>query len=157
MRIRHYLADDAAALADLYRRSVEELGPRGYDAAQVRAWAALAPTAAALDRSAGDDRRRLVAVGDETDEPLAFADLRSDGHVQYFYCAPEAAGHGIGAALYDALEALARESGLPRLHIEASEVARGFFAHRGFTLLARRDFAIGTVRIHNYAMEKRLV
>lgn len=155
MRIRDYKPADAGALSALYRRSVETLGPRHYDRAQVAAWAALTPTPDGLAASRRDGRRTLVAA-DEADAPLAFADLEPDGHIHYFYCAPEAAGRGIAALLYRALEDTAREAGIVRLHVEASEAARGFFARQGFVLRARRDFAIGEVAIHNYAMEKAL-
>jgi putative acetyltransferase len=41
--------------------------------------------------------------------------------------------------------------------VEASEPARRFFLKHGFSELHRRNFEIGGVPIHNYAMEKRLV
>jgi putative acetyltransferase len=40
--------------------------------------------------------------------------------------------------------------------VEASEPARRFFLKRGYAVLERRDFEIGGVPIHNYAMERRL-
>jgi putative acetyltransferase len=60
------------------------------------------------------------------------------------------------AALYAALEAEARARSLPRIHVEASEPARRFFLRRGFVLVARRDFEIAGVAIHNFVMKKRL-
>ena len=45
---------------------------------------------------------------------------------------------------------------MPRLYVEASELARRLFLRKGFTVVTRRDFAVGGVMIHNYAMEKRL-
>lgn len=155
MQIRDYRTADAPALSALYRRSVEVLGPRHYDAAQIAAWAALTPMPDALAASRADGRRTLIAV-DMSDEPLAFADLEANGHIHYFYCAPEAAGQGVAARLYLALEGLARQSGITRLHVEASEGARNFFSRQGFMLRERRDFEIGGIAIHNYAMEKPL-
>ena len=153
--IRHYEARDAGALADLYRRSVEQIGPRDYGEEQVRAWAALAPSPAQIEARAADGRTTLVAVDDE-DQPLAFGDLEHDGHIGYLYCAPEAAGKGVAAALYDRLERAARERGLKRLHAEASEAARRFFLRKGFSVVNRRAFEISGVPIHNYAVEKWL-
>ena len=94
-----------------------------------------------------------MAVDDE-DRPLAFGDLEHDGHIGYLYCAPEAAGKGVAAALYDRLERAARERGLKRLHAEASEAARRFFLRKGFSVVHRRAFEISGVHIHNYAVEK---
>lgn len=59
MKIRHYCADDAEALADLYARSVRRYGPRSYIDAQVVAWAS---TASASRIAARNVDGRLVAV-----------------------------------------------------------------------------------------------
>jgi putative acetyltransferase len=153
--IRRYETRDAGVLADLYRRSVEQIGPKDYGEEQVRAWAALGPSPAQIDGRAADGRTTLVAVDDE-DQPLAFGDLEHDGHIGYLYCAPEAAGTGVTTALYDRLEEIARERGMKRLHAEASEAARRFFLKRGFSVVNRRAFEISGVPIHNYGVEKWL-
>jgi putative acetyltransferase len=154
-RIRPYRVEDAEALAELFQRSVAQIGPQDYAPEQVEAWAALAPSPAQIATHSRDGRTTLVAA-DGMDRPLAFGDLEPDGHIAYLYCAPEAAGTGVTAALYERLEQLARERGIKRLYAEASEAARRFFLKQGFTVLARRDFAILGVPIHNYAVEKRL-
>ncbi|PWC85191.1 acetyltransferase [Azospirillum sp. TSH100] len=156
MRIRDYRPSDAPLLAALYARSVRGIGPRFYTPEQVEVWAAQAPTVERVRQAYGDGRVALVAV-DEDDRPVAFSDVESDGHINFLYCAPEAAGQGVMSALVDLLEERARALGHPRLHVEASEAARPFFLRRGFTLLERRDLRIGDVPIHNYAMEKWLV
>jgi putative acetyltransferase len=155
MLIRPYEAGDAAPLAALYVRSVEGIGPRDYTAAQVAAWASLAPSPERLHVLGTDGRTRLVAV-DDAGRPVAFADLEPDGHIHFLYCCPETAGRGVAAALYDALERRARGRGMPRLYTEASEAARRFFLNRGFFVVARRDLEVAGVAIHNYAMEKSL-
>jgi putative acetyltransferase len=153
--IRRYEAGDAGALADLYRRSVEQIGPQDYAAEQVEAWAALGPSTAQIDARSVDGRTTLVAV-DDRDQPLAFGDLEHDGHIDHLYCAPEAVGKGVTAALYARLEQLARERGMKRLYSEASEAARRFFLKQGFAVVSKRSFEISGVPIHNYAMEKWL-
>lgn len=154
-RVREYRSADATALSALYRRAVESLGPRRYTAEQCRAWAALAPTPERLEALLADGRTRLVAV-DADDRPLAFADLERDGHIDLLYCAPEAAGRGVATALCDALEGYARGQEMSRLYAEASELARGFLARRGFVVGARRELDLDGVAIHNYAVAKRL-
>ncbi|WP_035484941.1 GNAT family N-acetyltransferase [Geminicoccus roseus] len=155
MTIRTYRPADAASVTDIYRRAVERIGSRYYEARQVRAWAALAPSPERLDALTSDGRVRLVAV-DEADRPLAFADLEARGRIHFLYCAPEAAGTGVASALYEALERAAGERGIDRLWAEASEAARPFFLAKGFALAGRRDFEVAGVPIHNYAMEKSL-
>lgn len=97
----------------------------------------------------------LVAAGADG-TPLAYGDLEPDGHIDHLYCRPDAAGTGVTAALYQALEAAARARGIARLHTEASEPARRFFLKQGFTVVSRNDFEVAGVAIHNWRMEKRL-
>ena len=155
VKVRHYRPEDATPLAELYRRSVLVLGPRFYRHEQVAAWASLAPGPDRIQARAVDGRTVLVAV-DEADRALAFADLEPDGHIGYFYAAPEAAGTGVADLLLAALEADARERGLVRLYVEASEAARRFLERHGFRTLGRRELRIGGTPIHNYAMDKSL-
>ncbi|SDZ73868.1 GNAT family N-acetyltransferase [Rubrimonas cliftonensis] len=151
-RLRPYRAGDAAALCALYRRSVETLGPRAYTARQVAAWASLTPAAADFDGWMADGRARVVA--EAGDAPLGFCDVERDGHIAMLYCAPEAAGRGVGGALCDAGVGYARGFGAGVVYTEASELARPVFAARGFAATARRQMTVAGVAIHNYAMER---
>jgi GNAT superfamily N-acetyltransferase len=72
----------------------------------------LGPSPARIDASSTDGRTTLIAI-DDVDQPLAVGDLEHESHVGYLYCAPEAAGKGLAAALYDQLEQIARERGWP--------------------------------------------
>ena len=155
MTIRTFRDADAEAMSSLYRRTVKAIGSRDYNPAQVAVWARLAPTPDRLREYAADGRTTLVAV-DDADAPLAFGDLEADGHIHFLYCAPEAAGTGVTAALYGELERRARDAGMARVYAEASEAARRFFLKQGFTVVARRDFEVEGVPIHNYDVEKRL-
>jgi putative acetyltransferase len=155
MEIRQYDAKDAAFLADLYVRSVKTIGPIYYSSLQVEAWLSLRPSPERLHQLSADGRTRLVAV-DDSDQPIAFADLEDDGHITFLYCSPEVAGTGVASALYDKLERIARERGVIRLHSEVSEAARRLFLRKGFVVTARRQFDVFSVTIHNYAMEKIL-
>ena len=153
--VRMYRAGDAAAIADLYRRSVEGIGPRDYTAAQVAAWASLTPDVARIEALTTDARETFIAA--DTDErPVGLIDLEADGHINFLYCAPGFAGRGVGGQLYEALELRPRERGIARLYSEASEAARRFFLRRGFVELHRRELVIGDTPIHNFAVEKRL-
>ena len=156
MTIRRYRDGDAEPIADLFGRSVRAIGPRGYSPEQIEAWANGGFTAERLAAAQTNGRITLVAVDDQ-DRPIAFGDLEPDGHIDFLYAAPEAAGRGVVAGLYAELEALARAAAMPRLYSEASEAARRFFLKQGFTVLHRRDFEVRGVPIHNYAVEKILV
>lgn len=152
--LRPYRPDDAAALTDLYARSVRHYGPRAYTPAQVAAWAATAT----VERTAARclDGRLVLVAQDAAGRRLGFGDMEADGHLDFLYVAPEAEGLRVGSLLHAALEAHARRLGVPRIAVEASELARPLFARRGFALLGRNDLALAGVAIHNYRMEKRL-
>ena len=150
--LRPYQPADAAVLADLYARSVRHYGPRAYTPAQVAAWTA---TAADTVKRCNDGRRVLVAQ-DDAGTVLGFGDMEADGHLDFLYVAPEAEGLRVGSLLYAALEAHARRLPVPRIFVEASELARPLFERRGFRMMGRNDLTLGGVAIHNYRMEKWL-
>jgi putative acetyltransferase len=155
MKVRPFQPEDAPALAALFHAAVHGIARLHYSEAQVKAWAPEVPDPARFQARGADGRILLVAI-DEEGEPLAYGDVEPDGHIDHLFCRPDAAGTGVAAALYAALKAAALARGLTRLHVEASEAARRFFLKQGFVLVARRDFEIGGVPIHNFAMEKAL-
>jgi putative acetyltransferase len=155
MPIRPFRDDDAPALAALFHAAVHGIAARHYRPDQVRAWSPAPGDPRRFAARARDGRTLLVAV-DRDDRPIAYGDVEPDGHIDHLYCHPDHAGTGIAAALLAAIEAAARDRRIRRLHVEASEPARRFLSKHGFAELRRRDFAIGGVAIHNYAMEKRL-
>ena len=103
----------------------------------------------------GEDGR-LILVAVEADEPLAFGDLESDGHIDHLYCRADRAGTGVAGVLYATIEAEARDRRLGRLFVEASEPARRFFLREGFSVERRRDFDLNGLAIHIYRMNKTL-
>lgn len=153
LSVRPYQASDAAALSALYEASVRTLGARDYSAAQIDAWASLTPSAEILDGRMADGRTRLVAL---TDDIAGFIDVETDGHIDLLYVAPAAAGFGVARTLLETAEALAPLSGAGRLYAEASETARPVFERLGFSVVARREFEVAGVAIHNWAVEKAL-
>ncbi|HEX8625676.1 MAG TPA: GNAT family N-acetyltransferase [Allosphingosinicella sp.] len=155
MHIRPFRPEDAPALARIFHAAVQRVGGLHYSLEQVNAWAPAVPSPEGFLERAADSRTLLVAADDD-DRPLAYGDLEANGHIDHLYCRPDVAGTGVASALYDRLEAAARDCGIARLHVEASEPARRFFLRKSFILLHRRDFTLGRIAMHNFAMEKRL-
>jgi putative acetyltransferase len=153
--IRPYVALDLPAIREMWERSIRELGPRAYSPEQVAAWAARTADMDRLGERLGDGRQVWVAEG-VTEEPIGFIDLEMDGHIDFLYAAPEAAGQGVAARLYAEVERAANAAKISRLNTEASEVARGFFERMGFVMLHRRELELVGVPIHNWKMEKQL-
>jgi putative acetyltransferase len=155
VHIRSYIEKDAQILPQIFHQAVHRIGALDYSIDQIAAWSPGPVSADVFHDRVNDGRQVFVAVS-ETDEPIAFLELESDGHIDCFYCHPDAAGAGVGHTLYLAAEEAARAQGITLLFVEASEAARRFFIKAGFEEIARRDFMIRSVPIHNYAMQKRL-
>lgn len=102
-----------------------------------------------------DARSVFVAVS-RVDITRAFIELEPDGHIDCFYCHPSVAGTGVEKLLFTQVKNTAIAAGIPRLHVEPSEPARRFFLREGFQVVARRDFELRGVPIHNYEMEMQL-
>ena len=155
MQVRAFRSEDAPALGRIFYSAVHQIGRLHYSPDQLEAWAPVVPGPDSFRELAADGRLLLLAV-DGSDQPLAYGDLEADGHIDHLYCHPDVAGTGTTSALYDQLEAAAKDRGISRLHVEASEPARRFFLRKNFVLLQRRDFTFRDVAIHNFAMEKQL-
>ena len=155
MHIRSFRPDDAVALARIFHAAVHQVARLHYSHEQIEAWAPAVPDPQRY-LARGADGRILLVAADDSDQPLAYGDLEKDGHIDHLYCRPDVAGTGVASALYDQLEAAAKDLGIARLYVEASEPARRFFLRKNFIALRRRDFALGGVSIHNFAMEKLL-
>lgn len=154
MKIRTFRPTDAPALARLFHASVREAAARDYSADQVAAWSPSPPEAETYVRQA---KGRIFLVAENVlGEPVGYADLELDGHIDHLYCRPDVVGSGVGSALYSALEEAARERGMSVLYVEASEAARRLFERKGFEIEARNDFEIGGIQIHNYRMKKKI-
>lgn len=153
--VRPYRDGDADALAAVFERAVRAIGPRDYSPAQVEAWIGPEPRAKRFRSAMADGRSCWVAL-DDGQRVTAFVDLEADGHIDFLFADPDVAGRGVASDLLDVLERTARDRGLTRLYVEASEAARRFLLKRGYKVERRRDFEIRGVAIHNYAMELRL-
>lgn len=154
--IRTYVSSDNPQLARLLVLSVRELGRRYYSEEQIAAWLAQLPDEADLAGRCERADSVFVALGREK-KLLGMILLEGDGHIDLFYCLPEASGQGVGTALLSHSERCLCNIAGARLFVEASEGARPVFIRHGFVDLGRRDFEISGVKIHNYAMEKMLV
>ncbi|RDI58790.1 GNAT family N-acetyltransferase [Microvirga subterranea] len=150
--LRPFLPADVAALVEIYQASVMELAEEDYSEAQRSAWAEIADDESFARRLA----EGLTLVATLEGSPVGFASLKNNEHVDFLYVHPEAAGQGVGAMLYDAVEKLARARGASRLTVDASDTARLFFEQRGFTPQRRNTISLGDEWLANTTMEKRL-
>ena len=153
--IRSFRSDDADRLVALVQRSIRDLGAGAYSPEQIAAWSSRHHEAVRFEHRHALGHRILLAV-DEEDKPAAVTLYEPGGHLDMLYCHPAHAGRGLATALIHRVEAEAAVAGLPRLTTEASDLARPVFEKAGWITAHRRDFVLGDVPIHNWAMVRHL-
>ena len=129
MRIRRALAEDLPALREIYRDSVEVIGPSAYSGAQVRAWADVAdlPLVEATICS------NTTWVAELEDRVAGFCTLEPDGHVALLYVLGALNRRGVGSALLAWTLEHADVPAGTQFYAEASEFSRALFERFGFT------------------------
>jgi putative acetyltransferase len=149
--LRPFLPGDVEALVEIYQASVMELAEEDYSEAQREAWAEIAGGEA----FAGRLTESLTLLATMEGSPVGFISLKDNEHVEFLYVHPAAAGQGVAAMLYDAVEKLARARGAARLTVDASDTARPFFERRGFEPQRRNTISLGDEWLANTTMQKR--
>ena len=153
LALRPYLPADALLLAEIFRASVEELTAEDYSDAQRRVWAAIADDEAAFGARLAQELTLVATIGGSV---AGFVALKGTDELDLLYVHPAVAGQGIGAMLCDAVERLAGARGTPRLVVDASDSARGFFERRGYVAQQRNTVFMGDEWLANTTMEKKL-
>lgn len=152
-RIRAYRAEDAPALARIFRAAIHSTAARAYPPETLAAWAA-----AADDEAAFGDRlaRGITRVAHDDGTPVAFGQIDPGDRIAMLYTAPESGRHGWASTIYDELESIARTAGTTCLYTEASRAARTFFEQRGFESLGVERVERAGAIIERYRMRRIL-
>jgi putative acetyltransferase len=153
LALRPYLPADALLLAEIFRASIEELTAEDYSEAQRGVWVAAADDEAAFGARLAQGLTLVATLGGSV---VGFVSLKGADHIDLLYVHPAVAGQGIGAMLCDAVERLAAARGTPRLTVDASDSARGFFERRGFVAQRRNTVSYGDEWLATTTMEKPL-
>ncbi|WP_291151036.1 GNAT family N-acetyltransferase [Hyphomicrobium sp.] len=151
--LRPFLPADTMALRELFAQSIEELTAEDYDEDQRAAWASTAVDAEAFAERLGSMVTLVVQVDGEY---AGFASLKSNNIFDMLYVHPYHAGQGVGAALSDAIERLARGRGASEITVEASDTAVPFFEARGYQAKQRTMLPRDDLWLANTTMTKQL-
>lgn len=120
--------DEARTFPEIHRAAVRGLALNDYPASVIEEWAPLSvtDTAVAFFRINHDDEIRLVA---ELDDELVGigAVVLSDSELRACYVAPHAARKGVGSALVEEIERIARHQRLTHLELVSSLTAEPFY------------------------------
>jgi putative acetyltransferase len=151
--LRPFLPADTMALRELFAQSIEELTAEDYDEDQRAAWASVAADAEAFAERLGSMVTLVVQVDGEY---AGFGSLKDNATFEMLYVHPYYAGQGIGAALADAIERLARGRGASAITVEASDTAAPFFEARGYVATQRNMVPRDDLWLGNTTMKKQL-
>lgn len=151
--LRPFLPQDTLALRELFAQSIEELAHDDYDEDQRAAWASVAADANAFAGRLGG-ATTLVAIVD--DELVGFGSLKDNRIIDMLYVHPYAAGQGVGSAILDALERLAKGRGSSELSVDASDAAAEFFEAKGYVAQSRNSVPVDDQWLMNTTMKKSL-
>ena len=153
LALRPYLANDTPLLREIFRDSIADLTDEDYTPAQQEAWASIADDEAAFGKKLAS---QLTLVGTLEGSGVGFASLAGGDKIDMLYVHPAAAGQGVGQLLLDALEKLAGGRGTPKLVVDASDSARGFFEKRGYVAQRRNSISVGDEWLANTTLHKTL-
>lgn len=151
--LRPFLPVDTPALRELMAASIEELTQEDYDEDQRAAWAAAAEDGEAFARRLEAATTLVVEIEGEV---AGFGSLVDNRHIDMLYVHPWHAGNGVGTALAEALETLARARGAAEITLDSSETAVMFFEGRGYQQLRRNSVHCAGEWLANTTMKKAL-
>jgi putative acetyltransferase len=132
--LRPFLPADAMILRDLFAGSVEELMQDDYDEDQRAAWVSIAEDEDEFISRLADQVTLVVEV---EGEHMGFASLKDNIILDMIYVHPHYTGQGIGTALADAVEKIAKARGAKSISVESSDTAQMFFEERGYEATRR--------------------
>jgi putative acetyltransferase len=151
--LQPFLPADTVALVDLFAQSIEELTQDDYTEEQRLAWASAAADAQEFAAHLG----RMVTLIVKVDGQYAgFASLKDNATLDMLYVHPYFARQGVGTALVDALERLAKSRGAKAITVDASDTAEEFFERRGYVAQHRNSVPRGDEWLTNTTMKKDL-
>ena len=151
--LRPFLPKDLMELRELYAQSIEELTQEDYDEDQRAAWVSVAADAQAFGQRLASGTTLVVEIDGEY---AGFGSLKDNRVVDMLFVHPYFAGGGVGTALVDALEKLAKGRGSKAISVEASDTAQVFFEERGYVAQSRNSVPLEDQWLMNTTMAKPL-
>lgn len=141
--VRPWRQDEARRFLEIHHEAVRHLAVGDYPASVIDAWAPLPVTddAVAWLLANRDREIRMVAEMDGTLVGIGALVVRG-AELRACYVLPDAARRGVGTALVEAIEGMARERGLTHLRLQASLTAEPFYTALGYVAERRRKLRL---------------
>lgn len=153
--IRDFKLDDVEEIYHLFYETVHSVNARDYTEEQLNMWAPKTPDIESWSDSLSKNLA-FVAVKDDTNEIVGFADLRHDGYFDRAYVHKDYQGCGIGRALMLVGEKRAKELGIKELHSDVSITAKPFVEKLGYTVEKKSIRVKSNVQFTVFRMRKML-
>lgn len=135
IRIRPAVAADAEAIFAITRASVEGLARGHYSAAQIAGWMGdRTPETYRPEAASG-----RIKVAERGGQVVGYVDA-VPGELTRLFLLPEAAGQGLGKALFAVGLAQARQGHAGPVRLEATLNAAPFYARQGFLKIGEGTF-----------------
>jgi N-acetylglutamate synthase-like GNAT family acetyltransferase len=133
--IRNASEDDAAAIVQVHYDAVHVTASKDYDEAILKDWSGLPD--ARIDRLQGqiisNPENTSMLVAEINGEIVGFGEIVSSTcELRAVYVSPIAARNGVGGALLNELEAIARKKGVLNLWLDSSLTAEPFYLSHGY-------------------------
>ncbi len=151
--LRPFLPKDLLGLRELFAQSIEELTQEDYDEDQRAAWAAKAADPQEFAERLSGATTLVVEIDGEY---AGFGSLKDNRVVDMLYVHPYFAGQGVGTAIADALETLAKARGSEEVSADVSDAAQIFFEGRGYVAQSRNSVPLDDQWLMNTTMTKKL-
>ena len=155
--VRPMRAGEERTFLEIHSRSVRGLAIGFYPQAVIDGWAGGASDAQVQKFGENPDREiRLIAELDG--EPVGLGSLVvANNELRACYVVPEAARRGVGTALVERIERIARENGVSRLELHSSVNAEPFYLSVGYRVADRTQHRLrDNLAMDAVKMEKHL-
>jgi putative acetyltransferase len=150
--IRPYQPGEELLLRELFYSTVHNVNQRDYSVEQREAWA---PQRYDANVWAAHLAQSEPFVALHNEEIVGFADVQTDGYIDFFFCHQAYQGKGVGKALMKHLLKTGKRYGVKRFYADVSITAKPFFQHYGFEVVCQQQKEVRGVVLTNFLMEKR--
>ena len=155
--VRPLREDEARTFFDIHSRAVRGLAADSYPAEVIEAWGARASDRA-IERFFENPESEIRLLAELDGVPAGLGVLVPEKlELRACYVAPEAARQGVGSALVQEIERIARERCLTRLELHSSINAEPFYASLGYEIVERGEHVLRSgLRMAAVKMRKQL-
>jgi putative acetyltransferase len=147
IKVREMVGQDARMYLEVHHAAVRGIAVKDYPPNVVEDWAPIPVTDERVERflSNPDSEIRLVAEIDGVIVGVGGL-VVANWELRACYVAPAAIRKGVGSALVQEIEYIAREHGLAYLQLDSSVTAEAFYLHHGYSVRHRGEHTMRSGR-----------